>query len=293
MLRALSSSTCQNSLSSFSRRGFSLSPVLLHGRQTILSSVIPSELTSGDYLDLSGRHQASIRYRKARCRYHWENPSPGKFSPFPEKTHGFFYYHLPQNAPLFVGGIRFRVCPSNDPRTFQDGHDLFKLNGLPWEISNWALALHKKNYGPWGNALVDAGVIRPGALELCRKLASQVQRREPSKKPIVYSFKQPLPMPLGERKVNFWIADEKNMLRVRLRSRILEPFDVTLTMPRENATAHVCLERDGDDFVVRLLSVPQEYAGKMKYKVGDTIPYIPRRQEVLDIFKNFPEAGHE
>ncbi|KAF5351386.1 hypothetical protein D9758_008020 [Tetrapyrgos nigripes] len=90
--------------------------------------------------------------------------------PFPEKTHGFFYYHLPQSAPLFADGVRFRICPSNDTRTFRDGYDLLKFNGVPWEISNWAFALYNTKYNLLGTELVATGFIRPGALESYRKL---------------------------------------------------------------------------------------------------------------------------
>ncbi|KAF5351382.1 hypothetical protein D9758_008019 [Tetrapyrgos nigripes] len=303
-LLSVSKSCTQNGLGRATRRGFSMSRTTLREQvpRRVLLSVKPNELTSGDHFDISGKRQVTIRYRKAHCQckhiiYQWEPSIPGQHHtlyPFPENTHGFFYYYHPENAPLFAGCIRFRICPSNDTRTFQDGQDLLTLNGLPWEISNWVFALNK-TFRPWGEEMVENGVIRPGTLELCSKLASQAQLRQPPVHPILYCLKQPFLMPLGEMKVNFWIADEKNIMRIELtRSRILEPFNVALNLPRGTAPAHVCLDRDGDDFVIRLLSVPQEYAGEMKYKVGDTIPYRPRRPEVLDILKNFPQAAeHE
>ncbi|KAF5348075.1 hypothetical protein D9758_010040 [Tetrapyrgos nigripes] len=281
-----------NSLGRATRRGLSAKSRTGRPLKRVLISMKPNELTSFDYMDISGQRCIGINYRNAPCRkIRWEVSKTSE-RPFPERTHGFFYYHLPKNAPLFAGGVRFRVCPSDDTRTFQDGDDLLKLSGLPWEISNWAFALHK-TYRPWGEEMVETGVIRPGALELCRKLTSQVHLHHPSDNPVIYSLKQPFSMPLGLNKIIFWIANEKNMVRVLLRSRILEPFNVTLKMPVA-ATADVCFDRVEGNIVVRLLSVPPEYAGKMKYKVGDTIPYRPTRPEVLDMLKNFPRpAGHE
>ncbi|KAF5351331.1 hypothetical protein D9758_008024 [Tetrapyrgos nigripes] len=188
--------------------------------------MIPNELTSNDYLDISGKRNVDINYRNARChRIHWEcssHPQPSTKIPFPEKTHGFFYYHLLQNAPLFAGGMRFRVCSSNDIRTFQDGHDLLRRNGFPWEISNWDFLLLEK-YRSLSDKLVEAGAIHPGTLELCSTLASQAQLRHPPFNPIVYSLKQPFAMLIGKGLTRIWVADKKKLAPVQLRNDIIRP----------------------------------------------------------------------
>ncbi|KAF5339285.1 hypothetical protein D9758_013332 [Tetrapyrgos nigripes] len=169
---------------------------------------------------------------------------------FPEKTSGFFYYCVPENAPLFAGGIRFRVCSSNDPKTFQDGSDLLKPNGFPWEISNWALALNKTSLA-LGKELVNSGVIQSKALHLCRKLASQLSLRSAPEN-VVYALEQPFPMMLG------------------LTRLIVELLGTGTLKVEVEEVAHVFFDLEEGHPVIRLISVPPKYVGKMKYKVGDT-----------------------
>ncbi|KAF5340903.1 hypothetical protein D9758_012164 [Tetrapyrgos nigripes] len=250
------------------RRQFSTSQAVRYRtRNAVVSSVTPNSLTSDDHLDLSGKKAANLWYRRtAHVYFHYDFAD--NFLPFPEKTSGFFYYHSPQNAPLFAGGMRFRVCPSNDPKTFQDGFDLLKRNGFPWEISNWRLALNKTSLA-LGKELVNSGTIQSNVLRLCRKLASQLSLHI-APHHVVYALKQPFPMTLGVTRYNNPVANETKMTRGYMRSRIVELLGTDVFNVKTGDVAHVCFDLEDGHPVIRLLSVPPEYVGKMKYKVGDT-----------------------
>ncbi|KAF5340905.1 hypothetical protein D9758_012162 [Tetrapyrgos nigripes] len=215
------------------------------------------------------------------------------YLPFPEKTSGFFYYHSPQNAPLFAGGMRFRVCPSNDLKTFQDGSDLLKRNGFPWEISNWSIALNE-TYHPLGEELVKTGAISPETLPLCRKLASQHSLRA-APYHVVYALKQPFPVTLGAAQVRSVVANERKLMRPCMCSRVVELLDDTLGVDDREA-AHVCFDLEEGHPVIRLISVPPKYVGKMKYKVGEAARLSFHRDsgnlEAWDILKS-STYGHD
>ncbi|KAF5351288.1 hypothetical protein D9758_008038 [Tetrapyrgos nigripes] len=293
MLRVLSplKHHIQNELGWIIRREFSTSQTLLYEKPRILSSLWPDKLTKNDYRTISLLKRAVINYGKVRCAdLYWQSSERRNVVRFPAKTSGFFYYHLPTNAPLFAGGLRFRICPSEykDPKLFHDGSDLLKPNGLPWEVSNWAFALHQK-LQPLGEAMVRTNVIRPGALELCNTLASRASLQQHPSNPVVYSFKQPIPMKMrSDTQVHIWIANEEKMTRLVLDTDIIEPFNVLSNEPKGGAAhAHICFDLEGDELVLRLLSVPPEYVGKTKHNVGDAIPYKPPSPNASDILKSF------
>lgn len=62
---------------------------------------------------------------------------------FPLSTRGFLYYHDPHPLPGFLGHLRFRVTPTNDPSTFKQGHDLLLPSREPWQYP----LLSKRNPG--------------------------------------------------------------------------------------------------------------------------------------------------
>ena len=54
--------------------------------------------------------------------------------PFPPHTSGFLYYHQPQDAPLLVGQLRFRLTPDRLPQSFSQGKDCLTPEGDVWKI---------------------------------------------------------------------------------------------------------------------------------------------------------------
>jgi hypothetical protein len=54
--------------------------------------------------------------------------------PFPDHARGFLYLHNPFNQPSIASSIRLRCLPSNNPSEFDQGKDLARPGGLPWEL---------------------------------------------------------------------------------------------------------------------------------------------------------------
>ncbi|KAF5351359.1 hypothetical protein D9758_008075 [Tetrapyrgos nigripes] len=314
--KTLSSSIiCSQNVLGVIGREFSMSPVLLSSPtpKRVISSLIPSELTSDDYFDISGNKDVALTYGQASCNLHWESVYSGMRLPFPNKSHGFFYYYHPQNAPLFTGGLRFRVCPSSDPSTFQHGSDLLTRNGFPWELSNWSIAF-KNSCRPLKEELLKSGLVRSEALEMCERLwlHSNCQRRTSNPIPtipIVYALKQPFPITLGQESIRVWIAKDRDLMRFSILTHIIKPFNkgplakgrILSSTPKGSANgstlggeaAHVSFDVKDNKLVLQLLSIPQGYFRKMKYMVGARITFRhgARNREVLDILKNSPYNG--
>ncbi|THU88748.1 hypothetical protein K435DRAFT_587250, partial [Dendrothele bispora CBS 962.96] len=143
--------------------------------------------------------------------------------PYPENAHGFYYFYKPsENVPKFAGGIRFRVCSSPDPENFQDGYDLLGNSGLPWQLSNFALAI-EPFYKPFGEELVRNGELKPEVLEQCRELARSAKLLHAPHQTVVYALKQPFPMILGQATARIWVANEKRLVALTLRNQVLAP----------------------------------------------------------------------
>ncbi|KAF5338033.1 hypothetical protein D9758_014262 [Tetrapyrgos nigripes] len=256
-----------------------------------VSTVVPSELTSDDYCKIAERSSISFSpMKKIQFKVYYDFFSGRKF---PTGSGGFFYYHTPDNAPLFAGGIRFRVTPSEDPQTFQDGFDLLNVAGLPWEMPNWQLVLDN-NLHEWGKKLDKAAVIRPGALQLCKKLLhSKKVVTYPPAQPFIWSFRQPFPMMVGKIPTRIWVVNEEKLSSITLYPEIVSWFGGR--KPKHKRYAHVCFDKEGDDLVLKLVTRPQKLADKMTYPEGYTtsgFTYRPRTrmfyaEEALEIIKNF------
>jgi hypothetical protein len=142
---------------------------------------------------------------------------------FPSETRGFYYYHVPDNAPVFAGGVRFRLCPSEDPKSFKNGSDLLKTDGFPWELSNWAFAFPGE-FQTWGEELVRDGVVHPEAIEICKKLASRARISTYPHQSIVYSLRQTFPMLIGRDTTRTWIVNEEGMIPLVFHNDLIQPF---------------------------------------------------------------------
>ncbi|KAJ7123275.1 hypothetical protein C8R43DRAFT_1032014 [Mycena crocata] len=102
----------------------------------VLSTLNARLLTAGDFINLSQRKHASIRFPESSG-----NGSLLRFSqapeqaPFPRNCQGFLFYDsgIP-GAPLSAS-VRFRVTTANNPASFFGGEDLALPSGFPWQIS--------------------------------------------------------------------------------------------------------------------------------------------------------------
>ncbi|KAF5351324.1 hypothetical protein D9758_007976 [Tetrapyrgos nigripes] len=279
----------------------------LRSTKRFLKSVIPSKLTSNDYCDLSDIVRPLTHYKTTHFKHYYDHPGQMStelqpYVKFPQKTRGFYYYHVnSEKAPGFAGGLRFRVCSSKDPESFHEGKDLLKLDGSPWEISNWAFA-SLGEYHLMGKKLVKDGVIRGGVLKLCRKLASRAKISNPSQ-PVVYSLKQPFPMVMGRSETRIWIADEERLGLLSIHNDLIHPFVNGKYDGRAKfgEAAQVCfdLEEEEDNLVLKLVSLPPKYFGRTDAtgvrRHNKSLPVRKsvsigtqtfRASEVLDILRN-------
>lgn len=102
----------------------------------VISTLDPSKLLPTDFLDLSKRRNYVITSPECESTHHGTLAYSGD-RPFPRGTRGFFYFRKAADieskyeVPVIGGSFRFRITPSDDPRSFQDGHDLQRL-GQPW-----------------------------------------------------------------------------------------------------------------------------------------------------------------
>ena len=62
--------------------------------------------------------------------------------PYPPETTGFLYYFTSRERPRIAGELRLRVASSDDPKSFESGHDLLRLDGRPWSHSLFSVSKH-------------------------------------------------------------------------------------------------------------------------------------------------------
>jgi hypothetical protein len=64
---------------------------------------------------------------------------------FPDHARGFLYLHQQLNEPM-ESSIRLRCTQSNDPATFDQGKDLIRYAGQPWNISMSTILHSRSSY---------------------------------------------------------------------------------------------------------------------------------------------------
>ena len=74
-------------------------------------------------------------------RLHYKrNGSTLLCAPYPPETTGFLYYFTSRERPRIAGELRLRVTSSDDPASFESGHDLLRLDGEPWSRSLFSVS---------------------------------------------------------------------------------------------------------------------------------------------------------
>jgi hypothetical protein len=180
------------------------------GCTRLLSTLDPARLSLEDFLDVSGRLQATCPVpsftRSALIGYgHALDPDEKKSKRrgFPPQTQGFLYFVPgPPHAPA-AGEIRFRVTGSADPAAFEGGHDLVSARTtLPWRISLSAI-VHEVGYSPFLHLLRDNDQCVQGPL--VQALLASAQLRS-SVRNIVHSAGQPFYVNFSSPRFDLWVA---------------------------------------------------------------------------------------
>jgi hypothetical protein len=172
-----------------------------------LTTLNPLQLSSSDFRSLSDRTRYKIKHDSA-FGPKWAIAyfkTLGHQRPFPNGTHGFFYFHPgPTHAPV-AGQLRFRVVESTKPDDFDVGHDLLDLRGgLPWSIPLPVLLQHKI-YDAFASLLMR---------DFAPVFASIMQKIEQKELPImtsdvnlIHSLGQPLYGDMSLRSTTYRIAN--------------------------------------------------------------------------------------
>ncbi|KAJ6487645.1 hypothetical protein C8R45DRAFT_827249 [Mycena sanguinolenta] len=148
----------------------------------MISTLSPALLTSRDFLNLSHRRFVRPGFPNSRS-----NVSPVYYDirrkdkqpiPFPEKCHGFLYYHQDQHAAPLEGSLRFRVTANNAPSSFDLGRDLLSPLGSPWQIILPQLIIGNQ-YTRIHDQLLNEKLVTPDQLSRCRELFGEEPRISP------------------------------------------------------------------------------------------------------------------
>ncbi|KAJ6510626.1 hypothetical protein C8R45DRAFT_1088785 [Mycena sanguinolenta] len=122
--------------------------------------------------------------------------------PFPPRTAGFFYYHVPRDLPPMAGGLRFRITASENPASFQDGHDLLH-EGLPWQISLPSIATAVGRRTVLREQLLHEGLVTPADLDKCCAMMQNKQRLDHNR--TLYRLAQPFVIHF-HTKLHAWVV---------------------------------------------------------------------------------------
>ncbi|KAF9461862.1 hypothetical protein BDZ94DRAFT_1310214 [Collybia nuda] len=99
-------------------------------KKNVISTLKPENLQITDFLDLSGTKSTRVHVRS------FKGEKRGKsfiFRVFEGGVKGFLYYHVSPGRPLISGMLRFRVTPTSDPASFNEGYDMTKPSGFYWQ----------------------------------------------------------------------------------------------------------------------------------------------------------------
>ncbi|KAJ7074843.1 hypothetical protein B0H15DRAFT_792677 [Mycena belliarum] len=163
-------------------------------RKFLISTLNPSLITPADYMDVSGMACFNFRYsgsitgvgdpeaRRPGLSY---VPQDGRFIRFPDKTHGFLYYHSQPHISPLAGSVRFRVTQDNAPFSFTGGHDLLTPSGVPWQIILPQIAC-RPVYAWLPQHLLRDRLVTEDLLSRCRDVFRERERMQPFS--IVFTF---------------------------------------------------------------------------------------------------------
>jgi hypothetical protein len=174
-----------------------------------LTTLHPPLLQPSDFRSLSSllkpkigqQMQERTNISPVHYKYH-----DGRYIPFPNDAHGFFYFHPgPSYAPI-AGEVRFRIVHSGDPAHFNRGHDLLDTSQrLPWSIP-LATVLYYKTYKAFAHLLIDATIPGLHATGVLERFARNDLQNAGMDASIMHSLGQPLFSGVSRPFIHFRIA---------------------------------------------------------------------------------------
>ncbi|KAJ7767402.1 hypothetical protein DFH07DRAFT_954904 [Mycena maculata] len=164
----------------------------------IVSTLTPSLLTESDYFDLSRMYKVSLVFPCTTLGSRFLLYYEGRYStPFPARTHGFFYFGPQPGLPPLAASLRFRCTPTAHPSSFAAGHDLLRTDGLPWQrvVAQAVVAASPV----LREQLVHEGHLTEDALEKWRTRLGWVKGRKARVvcSNLLFALHQPFPIDFG------------------------------------------------------------------------------------------------
>jgi hypothetical protein len=144
-----------------------------------IRSLAPSELTAGDWGDLSllGDKMVTVddkaSGKQAALRVNYASDG-GRPVLFPAGTAGFFYLHMPDSAHPIGAHLRFRLVAAPDPVMFAAGRDLCTPSGAVW--ARWLPTATRQAGGAELACIAERQGLLPAAAVAHWRAASDVRQ---------------------------------------------------------------------------------------------------------------------
>ncbi|TFK52207.1 hypothetical protein OE88DRAFT_1657322 [Heliocybe sulcata] len=196
------------------------------GRHTrsamLLHTLNQTRLAEEDFVDLTGREWRTVRFPLAPehpgVSLHYWRPGGRGCIPFPEDSHGFFYWHLDPDAPLVSGQLRFHTTTTSDPATFPNGRDLQLPDGRAWNISLFEIARGSRYSGLRAHLLSEK-LVMDKVLDTAMKISAPcgtVFFRPSTGSLLIWKFGQTFLVDFGSKAVSPWVIGSSAAERLHL-----------------------------------------------------------------------------
>ncbi|KAJ7611725.1 hypothetical protein FB45DRAFT_315200 [Roridomyces roridus] len=188
-------------------------------RQRFISSLTPANIQTADFFDLSSLRRPSICFPTtpddSEYQTYYENsPSRrGEIYPFPPDTRGFFYFAPQPGLGPLASSFRFRCTPTADPTSWDEGHDLLRSNGLPWQTLVAQTAVSKSPF--LRNQLLHEKYLTLKSLTEWHKRLEGRQWLPSSY--VLFGLRQLFPVDFGQS-LNFHVLTKEKVYQARLRN---------------------------------------------------------------------------
>ncbi|KAF9063898.1 hypothetical protein BDP27DRAFT_1426450 [Rhodocollybia butyracea] len=243
-----------------------------------ISTLDPARLVPTDFIDLKQQFHFAVRYRNicvisgAYKRIIVKEKNYGHVLTFPAGSHGYFYlHHPPADAHPCAATLRFRICDKLLPpqEGFSSGKDLLLPKGAPWEMN--LLHLFTSAFVTnFREALLLDNMVSEEALSQLDGLLAGHQRGSWVRSPLLFSFRQPFSVSMGQRSTALSIVD--------LHASTISLAQVVTTIAKrkdKTLSCTMCLEYNPSArrrIVVRVLQIPKEFHGETFVNEGDILP---------------------
>ncbi|KAF7971155.1 hypothetical protein HWV62_21972 [Athelia sp. TMB] len=172
-----------------------------------IRTLIPSKLSSSDYMTLSGCIRPTIYFQGSTSIFAYTHRESS--IPFPDAAHGFLYFHAPAEDPKAAWQIRFRVTDSDSPESFRSGSDLRYPNGTTWFITPSWLSEGSKNVCALRKVLIHDGYFDSLATKEVRRSSG------PMSVPKLHALGQPFRVDLHKTHLDLQFLGPTQIARIR------------------------------------------------------------------------------